>query len=241
MNINLNYTDKSFTVSGSTKDHKEKLMALGGKYNPHLKTGPGYFFGNKKEAEVREFIESINNGSLYLDKKQDILSLENNDNNNNNNDNNNNNNNNNNKNYDNNNNNKRDILLTNNNNNNNNNNNKNYNGKKDNIGSLINDRSSLPSTNTVVNYPNRFIAADNLSYQIIVQTCVLPHVNQKVTVNHTSGSFDSTVTNINDGSSINDILLTYQEDDTTKQTRAVIIDGKWQIHLLAVDHELIFH
>jgi len=194
MNINLNYTDKSFTVSGSTKDHKEKLMALGGKYNPHLKTGPGYIFGNKKEDEVREFIESINNSDS---KDQDILSI------------------------------------------NNTNNTNNSNKKKLTI--IDKSKSSLPSTNTVLNYPNRFIAADNLSYQIIVQTCFLPYVNQKVTVNHTNGSFDSTVIDINDGFSVNDILLTYQEDDITKQTRAVIINGKWQIHLLAVDHELIFH
>jgi len=195
MNINLNYTDKSFTVSGSTKDHKEELMALGGKYNPHLKTGPGYIFGNKKEDEVRKFIESINNDGS---KDQDILSI---------------------------------------NNSNNTNSTNNTNKKK----LIIIDKSkpSLLSTNTVLNYPNRFIAADNLSYQIIVQTCILPHVNQKVTVNHTSGSFDSTVININENA--NDILLTYQEDDTTKQTRAVIINGKWQIHLLATDHELIFH
>jgi len=194
MNINLNYTDKSFTVSGSTKDHKEELMALGGKYNPHLKTGPGYIFGNKKEDEVRKFIESINN-NLPLDNT------------------------------------KVDILLTNTNNTNNTN--------KKKLTIIDKSKSSLPSTNTVLNYPNRFIAADNLSYQIIVQTCILPHVNQKVTVNHTSGSFDSTVTNINENA--NDILLTYQEDDITKQTRAVIINGKWQIHLLATDHELIFH
>ena len=70
MNITLNYTDKSFVISGSTKEFKEQLMALGGRYNPNLKTGPGYFFSNKKEQEVRDFVEEQNE---LLGHKDDLI------------------------------------------------------------------------------------------------------------------------------------------------------------------------
>jgi hypothetical protein len=53
------YTEKSITVNGSDtkKDEvKKALMDLGGKYNPNLRTGPGWIFPKKSEPKVKEFI-----------------------------------------------------------------------------------------------------------------------------------------------------------------------------------------
>ena len=196
MNIIPNYSKFSFVVSGSTKEFKDELMALGGKYNPNLTTGPGYVFSNKKEEEVRNFINKHNESFghdilLPQNNKKDVLSLNN-------------------------------KLLTN---------------------KTI--KSPLPSMNSSINYPNRFVGSDGLSYQIIIETCPLPFLNQQVTVKYidSDNGFESTVSNINDGSPINDITLTYEEGENyiLRQTRAMIINGKWQIHLLESSHELIFH
>jgi len=192
MIFNQNYTDKSFVVSGSTKEFKDQLMTLGGRYNPNLKTGPGYIFSNKKEQEVKDFIN--NKSSSSTDK--DILSI--------------------------------DQDTTN-------------KTNKINTTNKINMKSPLPSTSSSFNYPNRFIGSDGLSYQIIITTCPLPFLNQKVTVKYADSSFDCVVSNINDGSVINDIILTYQENDITKQTRAIILNTKWQLYLFDINHEIIFH
>jgi len=185
MEMNLNYTDKSFTVSGSTKEYKDQLMALGGRYNPHLKTGPGYVFSNNKKEEVINF---INNSTNSFIEKKDIK-----------------------------------VLPT-----------PIYPVKPK-------MKSSLQSTTSTLEYPNRFTGSDNLQYQIIILTCPLPYLNQRITVKYTDGSFDGVVSSINDGSPVNDIVISYEEENTIKQTRAVILNEKWQIYLLDVNHEVIFH
>lgn len=213
MNITLNYTDKSFVVSGSTKEFKEQLMALGGRYNPHLKTGPGYIFSNKKEQEVTDFVENHNNSvsnDLSIIKPAKTITTNKSSN---------------------------DILLV------DNQLNKpvksSYNNNR--VNNTI--KSPLLSTSSSLKFPNRFVGSDNLSYQIIIETCPLPLLNQKITVKYTDvdNQFETSVSSINNGSPINDIILTYVEDSTDKQTRAVILNGKWQIYLMESNHELIFH
>ena len=200
MNIILNYSNYSFVVSGATKEYKEQLMALGGKYNPHLKTGPGYIFPNKKQQEVTDFVEKENNSLGHKDGlvnkdgvvNKDLLSID-----------------------------KKDVLTI---------------VKKNNT-----IKSPLLSTKSSISYPNRFVGSDGLQYQIIIETCPLPYIDQKVTVKVSDDSFDGVVSNVNDGSPINDITLTYEEEDIVKQTRVIIINGKWQIHGFIQNHELIFH
>lgn len=46
------YSDKSFAVIGETKDIKDKLKELGGRYNPNLSCGKGWIFSNKRKEEV---------------------------------------------------------------------------------------------------------------------------------------------------------------------------------------------
>lgn len=42
------YSDKSFVVRGDTKDHKDKLAELGGKWNKNLQGGAGWIFSKNK-------------------------------------------------------------------------------------------------------------------------------------------------------------------------------------------------
>jgi hypothetical protein len=53
-----NYTEKSIVVRGDTKEYKEELKKLGGKYNANLKGGGGWIFSKKVEDKVFQFISS---------------------------------------------------------------------------------------------------------------------------------------------------------------------------------------
>lgn len=52
----VGYSEKAVAVIGDTKDYKEQLKAMGGKFNSRLTCGPGWVFSRRKEAELREFI-----------------------------------------------------------------------------------------------------------------------------------------------------------------------------------------
>ena len=52
----VGYSEKAVAVIGGTKDFKEQLKAMGGRFNPRLTCGPGWVFSRRKEAELREFI-----------------------------------------------------------------------------------------------------------------------------------------------------------------------------------------
>lgn len=49
----IDYSDKAFAIVGETKEIKEILKSLGGRYNPHLNCGAGWIFSKKKEQEVK--------------------------------------------------------------------------------------------------------------------------------------------------------------------------------------------
>ena len=67
MNLSCNdYSDKAVVVRGDTKEHKEQLKSLGGKYNANLRDGPGWIFSKKAEKTVREFIQ---NGTVPESRK----------------------------------------------------------------------------------------------------------------------------------------------------------------------------
>lgn len=52
------YTEKSFVLTGEkTKDIKEEIKGLGGKWNGSLKCGKGWIFSMKHEAKVKEFLK----------------------------------------------------------------------------------------------------------------------------------------------------------------------------------------
>lgn len=59
MNIET-YSEKAVVVKGpDTRYHKEKLKAMGGKWNSALKGGCGWIFSATKESELREWIASL--------------------------------------------------------------------------------------------------------------------------------------------------------------------------------------
>lgn len=57
MNIE-DYTEKSFVVYGETKNFKESLKELGGKYNSNLKVGPGWVFSKNNKEKVEQWMNS---------------------------------------------------------------------------------------------------------------------------------------------------------------------------------------
>lgn len=48
----IDYSEKAIAIVGDTKPIKEKLKALGGKFNPHLKCGAGWIFAKKRQSDV---------------------------------------------------------------------------------------------------------------------------------------------------------------------------------------------
>jgi hypothetical protein len=62
------YSDKAIVVRGETKEHKEELKKLGGKYNANLRDGPGWIFSKKNEDKVLAYIAS---GNLEDGKDED--------------------------------------------------------------------------------------------------------------------------------------------------------------------------
>ena len=50
------YTEKSIVVIGETKDNKDGLIKLGGKFNAKLKVGPGWIFPKTEKERVLKFV-----------------------------------------------------------------------------------------------------------------------------------------------------------------------------------------
>lgn len=57
----VDYSEKAIVVRGNTKEYKEELKKLGGKFNANLKDGAGWIFPKKNEDKVLFFIA---NGKL---------------------------------------------------------------------------------------------------------------------------------------------------------------------------------
>jgi hypothetical protein len=49
----IHYSDKCVVVVGNTKPNKDRLRAIGGKYNAWLKCGEGWVFPKNKEALIK--------------------------------------------------------------------------------------------------------------------------------------------------------------------------------------------
>ena len=66
MNIKDDYSEKSFAVYGETKQFKDTLKALGGRFNRYLKIDGdskiGWIFPNSRKEVVVEFVMKANNG-----------------------------------------------------------------------------------------------------------------------------------------------------------------------------------
>lgn len=56
MNI-VNYSDKSFVITGNTKDFKDELKELGGRWNSKLTCGSGWVFSLTRKKELESWLE----------------------------------------------------------------------------------------------------------------------------------------------------------------------------------------
>lgn len=54
----VDYSEKAFAVIGATKEYKERLKELNGKFNKYLKCGAGWIFSKKQLEPVKEFINN---------------------------------------------------------------------------------------------------------------------------------------------------------------------------------------
>lgn len=59
------YSDRAIVVRGETKNYKDDLVSLGGKYNARLKGGPGWIFSKKMEVQVYNFIKNGKRLDVY--------------------------------------------------------------------------------------------------------------------------------------------------------------------------------
>lgn len=207
-----NYSEKSVVVTGNTKEYKDQLKALGGKYNGNLKIGPGYIFSKnntEKVKEIKEFIDSVNNGTFKVATMEDNMNKLNTNNTN-----------------------APPIRSA-------------YTRKNDILAPEIKSPSkSFKSNPVMVNYPNQFTAGDDLVYQIIIQTCPLPVMGQKVTLKFGGKDYPYNVTKVKTLAPFDDIHITHEKllpDDPIMTSHAVIINGKWQIFCMQDAHELVFH
>lgn len=58
MDISLEeYTDRSVVVRGETRQYKEDLKKLGGKYNSRLRGEPGWIFPKSKQDDIIKFMK----------------------------------------------------------------------------------------------------------------------------------------------------------------------------------------
>lgn len=55
----VDYSDKSFAITGETYPIKAQLKALGGKFNYHLTCGAGWIFNKAKAYTVRRALNLI--------------------------------------------------------------------------------------------------------------------------------------------------------------------------------------
>lgn len=53
----IDYSEKAIAVVGDTRDIKDKLKALGGRFNPRLSCGAGWIFSKKQQAEVEKLLQ----------------------------------------------------------------------------------------------------------------------------------------------------------------------------------------
>ena len=56
----IDYSEYSIALIGDTKQYKDRIKELGGKFNFRLSCGPGWIFSNKLKQNVEKFVNQIN-------------------------------------------------------------------------------------------------------------------------------------------------------------------------------------
>jgi hypothetical protein len=98
----------------------------------------------------------------------------------------------------------------------------------------------LPSQVTTVSFPNSFVGADNLNYQIIIYTVVLPVVNQLVDIQVGDQMVNYQVMEIEKQNAPFDSIAIAPIDNPNQLSRAVIINGQWKVEGMEQEHSLLF-
>lgn len=106
----------------------------------------------------------------------------------------------------------------------------------------------LPTQPLTLGFPNMFTAADGLTYQIIIYTAPVPTVGQRVTLTVGENTLNYTVSAVQKQTApFDDILITQVLPEDAEPgteapvSRAIIMNGKWQVHCMQDEHTLTFH
>lgn len=68
----INYTEKSFVLVGDTKEYKDEIKNIGGKWNPKLKDCKGWIFSKKHLNKVVKFLKEHSINYEFIEK-QDLV------------------------------------------------------------------------------------------------------------------------------------------------------------------------
>lgn len=102
----------------------------------------------------------------------------------------------------------------------------------------------LPTQPTTATYPNLFMAADGLAYQIVMYTVPMPTMGQRVTLTlETEMTLEYTVTRIEKTTPpFDSIVITRvaEPDAEPNHSRAVLVNGVWKINGMQDEHTLTF-
>lgn len=106
---------------------------------------------------------------------------------------------------------------------------------------------AAPATPTAVTFPNIFMAADGLTYQIVMYTVPLPSLNQRCVVKVGEAEINYTVVTITTpGAPVDSVFITQdltpeaEAGTEPPMSRAVLSAGKWQIHGMQDEHSVTF-
>lgn len=74
----IDYSEKAIAVTGDTRDIKDKLKELGGRFNPKLSCGAGWVFSKKQRSEVEKLLQSgkVEKSSAKPKAKKDNSAIE---------------------------------------------------------------------------------------------------------------------------------------------------------------------
>lgn len=236
----VDYSEKAIAVFGDTRNYKEELKALGGTFASKLSGGPGWIFSKRNVDAILNFVQQVNSGTYIKQQVQPVytqprlqpiqpiqqlqrpiavvpsglgtLPLQ-----------------------------PRSPTLV-----------------SSGLSTLstvpIQPRSPtlvpsaqialplqqspkiIPQTRLESNaeFPNRFVAADGLNYQVIIYTVPLPQLNQIVNVTIGEEVITYTVVGVKQGSYIDSINL-------SDGLEASLIAGKWKINGETREHMVTFH
>lgn len=69
------YSDKAIVLRGDTEEYKNDILKIKGKYNPLLKSGPGWIFPKNLKETVENFVKSVENGEILSEKPSKKINL----------------------------------------------------------------------------------------------------------------------------------------------------------------------